>query len=85
MGKKAIADMLNETNAPKRFGYTTWRINTVGYILTNERYIGDALFQKNYTTDTLPFVSKPNRGEKAQYYVENMNPPIIILTATVKS
>ncbi|MGN0498390.1 MAG: recombinase family protein [Acutalibacteraceae bacterium] len=77
MGKKAIADMLNEMSAPKRFGYTTWRINTVAYILTNERYIGDALFQKNYTTDTLPFVKKPNRGEKAQYYVENMNPPII--------
>ncbi len=40
MGKKAIADMLNRMNAPKRFGFTMWRINTVGYILTNERYIG---------------------------------------------
>lgn len=77
MGKKAIADMLNEMNAPKRFGYATWRINTVGYILTNVRYIGDALLQKKYTTDTLPFVKRINRGEKAQYYVENMNPPII--------
>ena len=77
MGKKAIADMLNERNAPKRFGFTTWRINTVGYILTNERYIGDALFQKSYTTDTLPFICKLNRGKKAQYYVEDMNPPII--------
>ncbi len=77
MGKKAIADMLNEMYAPKRFGYDTWRINTVAYILTNERYIGDALFQKSYTTDTLPFVSKPNRGEKAQYYVEGTNLPII--------
>ena len=77
MGKKAIADMLGEMGAPKRFGYETWRINTVGYILTNERYIGDALFQKKYTTDTLPFVKKLNRGEKAQYYVEGTNPPII--------
>lgn len=77
MGKKAIADMLNRMNAPKRFGFTTWRINTVGYILTNERYIGDALFQKKYTTDTLPFKTKLNRGEKPQYYVEDTNPPII--------
>lgn len=77
MGKKTIADMLNERNAPKRFGFDTWRIGTVAYILTNERYIGDALFQKSYTTDTLPFISKPNRGEKAQYYVENTNPAII--------
>ena len=77
MGKKAIAEMLNERNIPIRYGHRTWRINTVSYILTNERYIGDALFQKSYTTETLPFVSKPNRGEKAQYYVENTNPPII--------
>ena len=77
MGKKAIADMLNEMNAPKRFGCDTWRTNTVGYILSNERYIGDALLQKRYTTDTLPFILKYNRGQKAQYYVECTNPPII--------
>lgn len=77
MGKKAIADMLNDMNAPKRFGYMVWRINTVGYILGNERYVGDALLQKSYTTDTLPFRSKINHGEKTQYYVEDTNPPII--------
>ena len=77
MGKKAIAAMLNRMDAPKRFGYTTWRISTINYILSNERYIGDALFQKRYTTDTLPFKMKINRGQKPQYYVEDMNPPII--------
>ena len=77
MGKKAIADMLNFENAPKRFGYETWRINAVDYILGNERYVGDALFQKSYTTDTLPFNSKINKGHKTQYYVEGTNPPII--------
>ena len=77
MGKKAIADMLNEMGAPKRFGFDTWRTNTVGYILSNERYIGDALLQKNFTTDTLPFMLRRNRGQKAQYYVEGTNPPII--------
>ena len=69
--------MLNRMDAPKRFGYTTWRISTINYILSNERYIGDALFQKRYTTDTLPFKLKVNRGQKPQYYVEDMNPPII--------
>ena len=77
MGKKEIADRLNEKNAPKRFGYEVWRINTIAYILSNERYIGDVLFQKSYTPDSFPFVSKPNRGEKAKYYVEGTNPPII--------
>ncbi len=77
MGKKKIAVMLNKKNAPKRFGFDTWQSGTIGYILTNERYIGDALFQKRYTTDTLPFIRKENRGKKAQYYVENTSPAII--------
>ena len=77
MGKKAIADLLNEMNAPKRFGYDTWRISTVDYILSNERYIGDALFQKYYTTEMLPFILRRNQGQKAKYYVEGTNPPII--------
>lgn len=77
IGKKDIADALNTSNTPKRFASDTWRINTIHYILTNERYIGDALLQKSYTTDTLPFTRKRNAGEKAQYYAENMNLPII--------
>ena len=77
MGKKAIAKMLNDTKAPKNSGLNTWTVSTVSYILNNERYIGDALFQKKYTTDTLPFVKKLNCGEKPQYYVGNMNAPII--------
>ena len=77
MGKKAIADMLNNMDIPKRIDRVPWQISTVEYILTNERYIGDAVFQKTYTTETLPFVNKANRGEKLKYYVENTNPPII--------
>ena len=77
MGKKAIADMLNNMDIPKRIDGVPWQISTVEYILTNERYIGDAVFQKTYTTETLPFVNKANNGEKAKYYVENTNPPLI--------
>lgn len=77
MGKKSIADMLNNMDIPKRINEVPWRISTVEYILTNERYIGDAVFQKTYTTETLPFVNKANNGEKPKYYVENTNPPII--------
>ena len=41
--------------------------NTRGnYILNNERYMGDCLLQKSYTTESLPFTKKRNRGEKAQ-------------------
>ena len=50
---------------------------SVGLTSANERYMGDALLQKKFTTDTLPFRKKKNRGEKPQYYVENSNPPIV--------
>ena len=77
MGKKEIADNLNSQNIPKRKGYETWWETTINYILRNERYIGDALFQKYCTTETLPFTNKRNHGQKPQYYVEETNPAII--------
>lgn len=76
-GKQAITDMLNNISAPKRYGIEKWYINTIDYILNNERYIGDALLQKKYTTETLPFRKIKNVGQKDQYYVENSHPPII--------
>ena len=55
----------------------TWYAFGSDYMLNNERYMGDALLQKKYTTDTLPFRRKENRGECPQYYVENANPTIV--------
>ena len=77
MGKKEIADMLIQQNAPQRFVHSKWESKTVDYILKNPRYIGDALFQKYYMTDTFPFRQRKNYGEKPQFYVEETNPPII--------
>ncbi len=37
MGKKSIADMLNNMDIPKRIDGVPWQISTVEYILTNER------------------------------------------------
>ena len=76
MGKQSIANLLNLEGVPA-CGGGTWRIMTVHYILTNEKYIGDALFQKKYTTDTLPYRQKRNKGERTQYYVENYCPAIV--------
>ncbi len=77
VGKQAIANLLNEEGIPKRVEGRKWNIHAIFYILTNERYKGDALLQKQYTTDTLPFRRKINRGERAMYYVENYNDPIV--------
>ncbi len=77
MGKKEIVNMLCQQNIPRKFGDSEWNAGTVTYILKNTRYIGDALFQKKYTTDTMPFRKKINYGEKPQYYVEEVNEAII--------
>ncbi len=72
-----IAEYINGLNIPTRDGNTVWRHSTIKYILQNERYAGNALLQKNYSTDTLPRQKKRNRGERQQYYVAGSNPPII--------
>ena len=46
-------------------------------ILTNEKYKGDALLQKVYTTDFLSKKKKKNEGEVPQYYVEGNHEAII--------
>ena len=77
MGKCKIADMLNKQQVPKRLKFPIWHTSTIDHILKNRRYMGDAVLQKTYMTDTLPFRKKRNKGEVTRYYVENANPLII--------
>ena len=70
---REIAARLNEEAALGR----AWNRKLVDYILTNERYAGNALLQKKYRTDFFPRMKKPNRGERPMYYVRNSNPAII--------
>ena len=70
---REIAQRLNQEEALGRI----WNRKLVDYILTNERYAGNALLQKKYRTDTLPRIKKPNRGERPMYYVCNSNPAIV--------
>lgn len=71
-----IARTLNETeNRTKR--NARWHHGMIRYILTNEKYIGDALFQKSYTPDTIPLARVKNDGQLAQYYIKNSHPAII--------
>ena len=77
MGIQSIANLLNEEGVPRRYGQKKWHESTIQYILKNERYMGDALLQKSYTTETLPFRKVRNSGQKPKYYVENSNPAIV--------
>lgn len=54
-----------------------WHPSSVYSILTNEKYKGDALLQKCYTTDFLTKKRKKNEGEVPQYYVEGHHEAII--------
>lgn len=67
--------MKKEIKAPA--GGDKWHISTVRSILTNEKYRGDALLQKEYTADFLEKTRKKNHGEIPQYYVEEHHDAII--------
>lgn len=54
-----------------------WEPHTVRSILKNEKYMGDAILQKEITVDFLTKTRKPNEGEAPQYYVENGHPCIV--------
>lgn len=69
-----IAKELNEKGVPTKRG-AKWTGATINGILTNEKYIGDALFQKTITDAS--FKRKRNYGEEEQYYCENHHEPII--------
>ena len=59
-------------------GRTKWYPSTVKRILSNEKYIGDALLQKTYTVDFLTKKRVINDGGIApQYYVRNSHEAII--------
>jgi len=72
-----IAKHLTERGIPSPGGKAIWGATTVKSILTNEKYKGDALLQKSFTTDFLTKKKKANEGEIPQYYVENAHPAII--------
>ena len=68
---------LDEDNVPTAQGGEFWSPAIIHNILTNEKYIGDALLQKTYVTDCISKKVKKNQGERAMYYVENNHLAII--------
>lgn len=58
-------------------GGKRWHTSTINKILRNEKYIGDALLQKTYTTDFLNKTRVKNNGLVPQYYVDGNHEAII--------
>ena len=73
----AIAKHLTQNKISTPGGRETWQRATVESILTNEKYKGSALLQKQFTVDFLTKQIKDNEGEVPQYYVEDSHPAII--------
>ncbi|MEF2795393.1 MAG: recombinase family protein [Hydrogeniiclostridium sp.] len=72
---KSITEITTELNAADPS--VRWHYIHVRYILSNEKYIGNSLVQKKYTSDTLPFSRKKNCGEMSQFYIQNTHQGII--------
>ena len=72
-GIQGTVDYINRKYAGKvKLSYST-----ISYILRNERYIGDSLFQKTYAPDIVGARRCLNKGEKDMYYVESTHEAII--------
>ena len=68
---------LEADHVPTARGIQRWSYQVIHNILTNERYIGDALLGKTYVLDCISKEVRKNNGERPQYYVENNHPAII--------
>lgn len=75
-GKCRIASELNNNGEKTAMG-KAWTANAVRRVLHNEKYAGNALVQKTYTTNTFPFTRKVNHGEAPQYYIASSHEAII--------
>ena len=73
-GTQSIAYELNKNGVPTKKG-GRWTSTTLRGMITNEKYMGDAIFQKTYT-DT-QFNRHKNNGQKDKYVVTEHHEAII--------
>lgn len=74
LGCYKIAKKLNEEEIPSFHG-TEWSAGSVTGILTNERNMGDRLYQKTFTDSN--FNRHKNRGEQDMFYHEDHHAAIV--------
>jgi len=77
MTPHSIAAELTKRGIKTPRGKDVWNQQTIRRMLSNEKYKGDALLQKEFTVDFLQKKMKKNEGEVPQYYVEGNHEAII--------
>jgi len=85
VGAQGIVNELNKAKVPPVSRGEKWYLYNVQYILTNERYIGNMLFQKTYGTDTVPVKRSINKGERDKFLLTASHEPIISLEMFYKA
>ena len=76
-GTGRIAKGLTEDKIPTARGLLKWSSDDINRIISNEKYMGDALLQKTYTVDCLTKQRVPNDGTVPQYYIEDNHEAIV--------
>lgn len=73
---RKISQYLRDLNIPRR-DYPIWSLDSINSMLSNEKYVGDALLQKSYTVNCITHKKVKNNGEKAKYLVTDAHKGII--------
>lgn len=74
-----IAEFLKDIGCKTKTGSTEWSNSAVSYILTNERYVGDVLTWKTFTSDLYEHKHKKNKQDRDQYLYHDRHPAIIMV------
>ena len=72
-----IKTYLEENKILTYRGNAIWNKRTIKSILTNEKYSGNIILQKNYIDNCINKKSKKNHGELPKYLILNNHPAII--------
>lgn len=72
-----ITKELEKEKVQTKLGKQKWNDRIVCHMLSNEKYVGDSLYQKKYREVTVPFTQHVNYGQEDQYYAYHTHEGII--------
>ena len=76
-GASTIEKRLTELGRKNKKGEVRWTAHGILGILKNEKYKGDLLLGKTFTTDPISKRRLANMGEEDQFYIRNHHEPIV--------
>ena len=76
-GVRKIKKYLESHGIKTVTGKTEWSTSTIDRMLSNEKYVGQVLMQKTYSSFFLKGKRVKNTGQREMYLVENAHEPII--------